>query len=213
LTDTLAEQRLRDLVRGSKHAELRTECTVTSCQETDEGVEVTYTDSAGTVKHIQGRVLVGADGKRGYIRKHFLEPHGIIQETGIHSYAGTWLAANVRITLPTPQSHPDFELWSLGYASEELWDLFWPDGFHFCNHPTKPVATGRFGPTNDKYWRFEYELPEGYKTDDWEADLKREISPHITIPAKRFRNASNLNVSQVTFPWDCVEIVRCQPAL
>lgn len=24
----------------------------------------------------------------------------------------------------------------------------------FCNHPTMPVATGRFGPKEGKYWRF-----------------------------------------------------------
>lgn len=48
-----------------------------------------------------------------------------------HEYAGTWIAANLRIQLPTPQSHPSFELWALGYQPTELWDIFWPDGFQY----------------------------------------------------------------------------------
>jgi len=37
--------------------------------------------------------------------------------------------ANLEISLPTPESHPEFPLWELGYTPDELWDIFWPDGF------------------------------------------------------------------------------------
>jgi hypothetical protein len=87
-----------------------------------------------------------------------------------YPYDGTWVAANLHITLPTPESHPDFPLWKLGYTPDELWDIFWPDGFQyvseifdrrnnvlsvssFCRHPTMPIATGRFGPKASRYWR------------------------------------------------------------
>jgi 2-polyprenyl-6-methoxyphenol hydroxylase-like FAD-dependent oxidoreductase len=73
--------------------------------------------------------LVGADGKRGVVRKKFLEPEGIRQDDSDWPYVGTWVATNLKITTPTPKSHPDFPLWQLGYTPEEIHDVFWPKGF------------------------------------------------------------------------------------
>lgn len=45
--------------------------------------------------------------------------------------------------LPFPESHPTFPLWDLGYTPDEVYDLYWPRGFHFCAPPGKPTARGR----------------------------------------------------------------------
>ncbi|KAF2804537.1 FAD/NAD(P)-binding domain-containing protein [Mytilinidion resinicola] len=204
------EQSLRDLVNASDYADLRTECQVLSCRPSEEGVEATY-DNKGTTHQLKGAFLVGADGKRGTVRKDFLEPFGIKQEYGIHEYEATWIAANLRVNAPTPESHPKFPLWNQGFKSDELWDLFWPSGFHFCNHPTMPVAAGRFGPVNERLWRFEYELPQGQMPPNLNEDLQKQLERHLTIQPGYYRG--KLITSPVVFPWDCVEIMRCQPAL
>ena len=48
-----------------------------------------------------------------------------------NEYSGTWIAANLKISIPTPKSHPEFPLWECGYTEEEIFDLFWPPGFQY----------------------------------------------------------------------------------
>ncbi|KIX01168.1 uncharacterized protein Z518_08893 [Rhinocladiella mackenziei CBS 650.93] len=207
------EEAMRNLVNASEFATLKTECEVISCNEFEDSVAASYKTKDGSTEKLKGKFLVGADGKRGVVRKHFLEGRGIKQVVGQHEYEATWVAANLLISMPTPSSHPDFAVWQLGYKPKELWDLFWPPGFHFCNHPTMPVAAGRFGPADGKYWRFEYELPAGRYPVDLEEDLKAQVLPHLRIPSKRLRNGSTLKADIVEFPWDCVKIIRCQAVL
>jgi 2-polyprenyl-6-methoxyphenol hydroxylase-like FAD-dependent oxidoreductase len=90
---------------------------------------IEYREQDGTKKSIRTLWLVGADGKRGVVRKKFLEPEGIKQEAGPYAYVGTWVAANLHIQTPTPKSHPDFPLWQLGYTPEQVHETFWPSGF------------------------------------------------------------------------------------
>lgn len=52
-----------------------------------------------------------------------------LTECNRHEYSAIWIAANLHITLPTPESHPDFPLWKMGVQPEQLWDIFWPKGF------------------------------------------------------------------------------------
>ncbi|KAM0075364.1 hypothetical protein ACKRZS_012541 [Fusarium odoratissimum] len=180
------EKEFRRSIQASEYAELRLNCNVTGIREVDGGVQATYQREDGETIDIHGKHLVGADGKRGYVRKGYLEVKGIQQLPGLYKYDATWIAANLRINLPTPTSHPSFPPWKLGYQPEQLWDIFWPEGFHFCTHPTMPIATGRFGPRQQKYWRFEYELPPNYIPDDFEEHLKEQMTPHITIPGHLF---------------------------
>ncbi|KAH7160518.1 hypothetical protein B0J13DRAFT_602999 [Dactylonectria estremocensis] len=123
------EKELRVLVEASEYAELRLESTVTSIREASNAVQVTYSSKQGNLIELEGKYLVGADGKRGYVRKEYLESRGIKQQPGLYKYDATWIAANLVITLPTPSSHPSFPLWKLGYQPEDLWDIFWPGGF------------------------------------------------------------------------------------
>ncbi|KAH6982497.1 hypothetical protein EDB80DRAFT_692051 [Ilyonectria destructans] len=183
------EEELRGLLQSSEYAQLRAECTVTSCREGVDSIEVSFTASDGASTDLRGRYLVGADGKRGIVRKAFLEPRGVEQAEGKIHYAAKWVAANLCITMPTPESHPYFPLWKLGYKPEEIWDIFWPEGFHFCNDPVMPVATGRFGPADKRFWRFEYELTPETPLEEAERDvlkqLEAKMAPHLMIPAAR----------------------------
>jgi 2-polyprenyl-6-methoxyphenol hydroxylase-like FAD-dependent oxidoreductase len=132
-------------VRASKLCEIRAGCEVVSIERQDADVEVRYSNPDGEKKYLKTAWLVGADGKRGIVRKGFLEPEaGIRQVYSDYRYEGTWIAANLKITLPTPETHPDFPAWQAGMTPEEVFDLFWPKGWHFCSPPGKPVASGRF---------------------------------------------------------------------
>ena len=79
--------------------------------------------------------MVGADGKKGVVRKGFLEPAGITQQVGRYPYTGVWIAANLKISLPTPETHPDLPVWKLAISPESLYDIFWPADWHFVTHP------------------------------------------------------------------------------
>ncbi|ETS84377.1 hypothetical protein PFICI_02402 [Pestalotiopsis fici W106-1] len=208
------EQLLRDRAQSSDMITLKLDCEVVGIDQNASNVEITYEEKYTHRRQtIRGKYVVGADGKRGFVRKSFLEEKGIKQETGQYRYEATWVAANLKLTMPTPDTHPQFPLWDLGYEPEELWDLFWPKGWHFCNHPVMPVATGRFGPISEKYWRFEYELPPNFALpENVMTHLEEQMNPHLTLAASSLRRNGRQPNSPVRFPWDCVEILRCGPA-
>ncbi|KAH7024515.1 uncharacterized protein B0I36DRAFT_376481 [Microdochium trichocladiopsis] len=205
------EEAMRSLIKGSPHCQLRSGCTVT--------------DEHGVQKTIRGQFLVGADGKTGIVRKHFLEPTaGIRQLEGIYPYEGVWVASNLKITLPTPDSHPDFPLWKLGYTPEQVYDVFWPTGWHFCSPPGKPTATGRFGPPEDRTWRHEFRVHDESSEPIYSEKLLWEhLMPSVTL--ERDNSAllpgSNRGAREekgvvefgqpVAFPRDCIQILRCRP--
>lgn len=56
---------------------------MTSIEELAEGVEVQYVSQSESQAYISGKFLVGADGKRGYVRKKYLEAKGIKQAPGV----------------------------------------------------------------------------------------------------------------------------------
>ncbi|OKP06049.1 hypothetical protein PENSUB_6535 [Penicillium subrubescens] len=174
-----------------------------------EGVTVHYLNRDQKSCQIQAGWLVGADGKRGIVRKHFLEPSaGIRQEVGIFEYDGTWIAANLKITLPTPESHPDLALWAAGYDQESVFDLFWPQNWHFCRPPGRPVACGRFGPLEDRLWRHEFAVPEWDDSMDALSMFWDHLSPIIT---RNIEPSYGARPVEVTFPSDCIQVLRCRP--
>lgn len=77
------ERTLREVISSLPSCELRLCCEVLSRVEDERGVIVNYTDNEGNDKRVRTSWLVGADGKRGIVRKKFLEPEGIIQEVGL----------------------------------------------------------------------------------------------------------------------------------
>jgi 2-polyprenyl-6-methoxyphenol hydroxylase-like FAD-dependent oxidoreductase len=56
---------------------------VTSIEELNGKVEVYIKSQDGQKQHVTCTFLVGADGKRGYVRKGYLEAKGIRQEVGV----------------------------------------------------------------------------------------------------------------------------------
>ncbi|KAH8912908.1 monooxygenase-like protein [Coniochaeta sp. PMI_546] len=201
------ESVLREAAEKSEWCSLRTGCTVTD-RIREEPPVIEYTTEDGKRHEIGGQWLVGADGKRGIVRKYFLEPTaGIKQVEGRYPYNGTWIAANLSITAPTPQSHPDFPLWELGYTPDEVYDLFWPKGWHFCCPPGKPTATGRFGPHSERLWRHEFR-------QDFDDQMNAEdlLWEHITPMITRKDDGDGRNFqTAVQFPRDCISILRCRP--
>lgn len=170
---------------------------------------IEYVDHDNKAHRLTSQWLVGADGKAGVVRKHFLEPSaGIRQEYGTYPYDGTWVAANLKISLPSRQSHPEFPLWNEGYTPDDVYDLFWPKGWHFCSPPGKATAAGRFGPHEERLWRHEF------RQDDIDDSVKAEelLWEHITPMITRERDNQGYKLSQpVTYPRDCITILRCRP--
>ncbi|KAH8899818.1 FAD/NAD(P)-binding domain-containing protein [Thozetella sp. PMI_491] len=201
------EYALRREIERSEYCTLRTGCRVLS-QSGEDPPSIEFLDEAGARNQLKGHWLIGADGKVGVVRKHFLEPTaGIKQEIGRYEYDGTWVAANLKISLPTPETHPQFPLWSLGFSPEDVYDLFWPKGWHFCCPPGKPTATGRFGPIEERLWRHEFRQDNWNDEMDAEALLWEHITPMITLDHGNGRRFPG----PVQFPVDCVQVLRCRP--
>lgn len=171
---------------------------------------VEYIDEQEERHQARSEWLVDADGKVGTVRKHFLEPTaGIIQEEGKYPYNGTWIAANLQITIPTPQTHPGYPLWDLGYSPEAVYDLFWLEGWHFCGPPGKATATGRFGPPEERMWRHELCQFDWNDSMDAESLFWEHLKPMVTRERDDDRGCDF--PSPVQFPVDCIKILRCRP--
>lgn len=169
---------------------------------------VEYMDRQGRRHRVGAQWLVGADGKKGIVRKRWLEPDaGIRQVPGVYPYEGTWVAANLRIHLPTAQSHPEFPLWALGYTPEDVYDLFWSAGWHFCAPPGKPTASGRFGPTGERLWRHEFREEQDASGEQALALLWERLTPQVTLDADAGRGVRFPR--PVEFPRDCIQVLRC----
>ncbi|KAH3941786.1 hypothetical protein HBI24_215620 [Parastagonospora nodorum] len=202
------ETSLRHQIEASSYCTLRSGCEVIN-RVAEEPPVITYRTKDGHEHDIKAQWLIGADGKTGVVRKRFLEASaGIRQEEGAHRYSGTWIAANLKLKLPTPQTHPSFPLWNFGYTPEKVYDLYWPEGWHFCSPPGKPTATGRFGPYEERLWRHEF------RQDDWNdnMDATELLWEHLGPMITRERDEKGISFSQqVQYPKDCIEIIRCRP--
>ncbi|KAK3688882.1 hypothetical protein B0T22DRAFT_407582 [Podospora appendiculata] len=203
------EREIRAILGDFPSCQLRTGCEVLSREVDGDHTIIEYLDQSGARHSIRSAWLVGADGKKGVVRKKFLEPEGIKQEESEWSYVGTWVAANLKITDPTPESHPEFPLWKLGYTPEQVHEAFWPTGFHFCNDSKRPQVSGRFGPPNSGFWRHEYSVEPEDNLDDVEQHFWELFASWMIIPGSKFARA--LRKTTVEFPRDCIEVVRCRP--
>lgn len=201
---TTAEKALRAEVSKSKLCELRLGCEVRKIEEVQDALHINYVESNGTSRDVRASWLVGADGKRGVVRKKFLEEAANVRQVdAAYRYEGTWIASNLHLIQPTPETHPEFPLWKLGMSPLEVYDAFWPKGWHFACPPGKPTAAGRFGPYEAGFWRHEFEQNDWDETKmDAEELFWEHITPMIT---QKFSGV------EVTYPKDCIEILRCRP--
>ncbi|GJC81512.1 hypothetical protein ColLi_04350 [Colletotrichum liriopes] len=75
---------MRDKIHASEYTELKLDCAVNGIRHDANGVEAVYREKgAGEDSVIRGKYLIGADGKRGFVRKGYLEEKGIEQKTGL----------------------------------------------------------------------------------------------------------------------------------
>ncbi|KAJ9634125.1 hypothetical protein H2204_006456 [Knufia peltigerae] len=187
------EKYVRQSAIACPASELKLGCTVTRIEETDDHVRVKYTDDSmgGVEKSIKGKFLVGADGKTGFTRKMYLEKRGVVLESVPgYEYQETWVAVNYHMDLPTPETHPDFPLWKLGFTPQDVYDAFFPKNFRFIGNPDRPSVCGTFGLRKERLWRFEYvvdvdmgEDPQEMATYDKMAAV---IFPYLTHPGKTY---------------------------
>ncbi|BAE66489.1 unnamed protein product [Aspergillus oryzae RIB40] len=202
----ILEKNLRKAMSDNTFSTLKSESTVYELCEDEQWTYCKYRDAQGTERRIRARFFVGADGKTGFTRKQYLEPKGVHMEkvTEYVAYAipadsitdtmnrefyeETWVALNWQITLPTPESHPEFSLWTLGYTPDEVYDLFFPYEFRFLCNPNRPAVCGRFGLQTDRLWRFEFVVrpgEDGYEMAKPES-IKNIVFPNVTHQGSRY---------------------------
>ncbi|PVH73617.1 FAD/NAD(P)-binding domain-containing protein [Cadophora sp. DSE1049] len=205
----IMEKHLRLAASRYSCCELRSSCTVTHIEEDDENVYCHYENSSRSRKTIRSKFLVGCDGKRGYTRKMYLEPKGVIMEqASAFGYNETWVALNLRITPPTPETHPDLPFWNLGYTPEDVYDLYFPKSFRFICNDKRPSVCGRFGNGAERLWRYEFVVKreEDPMVMASEKETTKIIKPYLTHDGSKYGCDH-----PIPFPYDCIETLRSRP--
>jgi 2-polyprenyl-6-methoxyphenol hydroxylase-like FAD-dependent oxidoreductase len=203
------EKHLRSRIAALPSSELRVGSTILSISEDEDWVSATYTDAEGQSRKLRARYLVGCDGKTGFTRKMYLERRGIkLERAGQTAYDELWVALNWKMTLPTPETHPDLPLWKKGYTPQQVYDLFFPLDFRFLCNPRRAAVCGRFGLSSDMLWRFEFVVLPGEDGTEMSSPEKTKeiVWPYLTHPGSRYGLKEN-----ITYPEDCVEVLRCRP--
>ncbi|KAK9448270.1 FAD/NAD(P)-binding domain-containing protein [Limtongia smithiae] len=204
----ILERSIRDIIQSLPTIDLRIKSEVVRVYEDSDFAYVEYRDETDRMHTVRAKFLVGADGRTGFIRKNYLEPRGVLLEKSTAKYDETWVALNWKITLPTPQSHPNFPLWALGYTPEDVYLKFFPVNFRFLCNPTRPAVCGRFGLPNDRLWRFEFVVAHGEDPNEMakEESIKKIVFPYITHPGSWYGLQD-----EIAFPDDCIKVLRCRP--
>ena len=188
-------------------------CEVLGISEDADWVTVTFEDKSGpegVVKKVRGKFLVGADGKMGFVRKNYLEAKGVRQmDSNKLPYVQWWVALNLHPDLPSAETHPDFPLIKLGYTGQQIYELFFPTDFRFICSPKRPSVCGRFGLPDRRLWRFEYILNEGEDPVAMSEDVawRKIVMPYLTHDGANY----GLDGEQITYPEDCINVLRCRP--
>lgn len=115
---------------------------------------------------------------------------------------------NLKITIPTPDTHPDFPLWAKGYSPVDVYNYFFPREFRFLCNPHRPAVCGRFGLERDKLWRFEFVVHPGEDGSQMSKpeETQKIVMPYLTHAGRRFGLKD-----EVKYPEDCIEILRSRP--
>lgn len=103
-------------------------------------------------------------------------------------YHDVWMSVNYAITLPTPETHPTFPLWKLGYTPDTVYASFFPDGFRMFANPDRFTANGLIGHRPDRLWRFESQILASENPVEMAKPehIKRVVFPYLTHAGKRY---------------------------
>jgi len=125
------------------------------------------------------------------------------------SYEEIWVALNWRLTLPTPETHPDFPLWTIGYTPEQVYDSFFPKDFRFLCNPNRSAICSRFGLNEDRLWRFEFVVLPGEDGQTMASSdkIREVVFPYITHSGAKY----GLDVKEICYPESCIEVLRSRP--
>jgi hypothetical protein len=112
------------------------------------------------------------------------------------------------MTLPTPETHPTFPLWDLGYTPEQVFDVFFPINFRFICNTERPSVCGRFGISSKHLWRFEYIINDDEDPEEMARPevVRKIIYPYITHKGSKFGLKEG-----VMYPEDCITVLRARP--
>ncbi|KAF7563742.1 hypothetical protein G7046_g421 [Stylonectria norvegica] len=204
------EKHLRSRITALGVAKTNLGARVTSIWEDKDWVYATYKNASDQSHTVRGKFLIGADGKTGFTRKHYLEPKGVILDQATNMpYEEDWVALNWKISLPTRETHPRFPLWEKGYTPQQVYDEFFPKDFRFLCSPDRAAVCGRFGLDGDRLWRFEFVVLQGENPLDMAKphEIAKIVYPYLTHPGSRY----GLNLEEVAYPWECIEVLRCRP--
>ena len=180
---------LRGLVEREGAGEVRVGCEVVGVEEDGEGVVVRYLRGGEEVR-VRGTFVVGCDGKRGFVRKRYLEERGVRMES-THAFKKDYVGGNWDVSAPTREGNPDFALWKNGWSSEEVLDRFMPKSFNVMCHPLRDCVMSRAGPwrgDEPKLWRAEFALLPGDDREDLVRPEKLDelMRPYMTHEGHRY---------------------------
>ena len=203
----ILEECLRKIVAESPDGDFRTGAEVVELSEDENGTEVSYRDvRTGETKVIRAKYVVGTDGRRGFVRKKYLETKGILLER-VHPGELLYCGINWDVFTPTPKTHPDFPLWAKGYSPEAVLDEFMPANFKYMCNPDRNGVMCRAGVWSTasgiaRLWRTEFALRPGESPDEMSKQnaVALLLEPYMTHSGKRFGL-----LQDVTFPEDCMQ--------
>ena len=76
----ILEKYVRFAATQHPSSQIRSSCTLNHIGEDEDWVYCQYLDASGEQKKIRSKFLVGCDGKKGFTRKTYLEPRGVLME-------------------------------------------------------------------------------------------------------------------------------------
>ena len=95
---------------------------------------------------------------------------------------------NYGISLPTPDTHPNFPLWKVGYSPDQVYEAFFPRNFRFIGNPDRPAVCGTFGRRQDRLWRFEFVVQNGEDGNEMATfeNASSVIFPYLTHEGTKY---------------------------
>ena len=94
------------------------------------------------------------------------------------------------VRTPTPESHPEFPLWELGYTPQQVLDAFIPVDFIVnANRPRRGVACRIGDPKDpDSLWKTEFATLPGEDPEQMmkEENIKEVLFPYLTHPGSKY---------------------------